>query len=164
MLFSWYCLYLTFLFYSNQQDITGLRYVIFNVECLNVPPVTSLAYMVKLILFINIHFKRMHWLPVKFRIHYKLSIIVFKCFNGFSPKYLCDLLECYRLRKRWVNALLIIVVSLYRISYQLKLKRAMFVIFKLRKSLILYKNISKKKLFTGHQSVKVQYIHKYYFL
>ena len=39
------------------------------------------------------HLKRLHWLPVKFRVNYKVSIMVFKCLN--ASDYLCDL-ECYR--------------------------------------------------------------------
>ena len=37
--------------------------------------------------------KDLHWLPVKYRINYKITLLVFKCLNGCGPKYLCDLLK-----------------------------------------------------------------------
>ena len=90
--------------------------------------------------YINLHLKRLHWLPVKFRIHYMMFIIVYKCLNSLPLNYLCDLIEWYRpsrclksedklmlsvsniLKIGWVSALLIIVVLFYGISYQLKLE------------------------------------------
>jgi len=34
----------------------------------------------------------LHWLPVRQRIHYKIAMLVHKCFNGRAPQYLID--EC----------------------------------------------------------------------
>ena len=39
---------------------------------------------------------KLHWLPVKLRIRYKINLLTFKCINGLAPKYLCDLIEEYR--------------------------------------------------------------------
>uniref|UniRef100_A0A8C6LKN1 Reverse transcriptase domain-containing protein n=1 Tax=Nothobranchius furzeri TaxID=105023 RepID=A0A8C6LKN1_NOTFU len=39
--------------------------------------------------------KTLHWLPVKFRINYKILLITFKSLNGQAPPYLCDLLHYY---------------------------------------------------------------------
>ena len=36
---------------------------------------------------------KLHWLPVKFRIQFKLILLVFKALNGLAPKYLADKLE-----------------------------------------------------------------------
>ena len=36
--------------------------------------------------------KELHWLPVRFRIHYTILLLCFKCFYGIDPSYLCDLL------------------------------------------------------------------------
>ena len=41
------------------------------------------------------HLKRLHQLPIKFRVHYKVSIMAFKCLNGLASDYLCYL-DCYR--------------------------------------------------------------------
>ncbi len=38
----------------------------------------------------------LHWLPVKFRINFKIAMLVFKCLNGLAPPYLCDLIELYK--------------------------------------------------------------------
>ena len=38
------------------------------------------------------YMKELHLLPVKFRMKYQLSLLVFKCINGLAPQYLCDLL------------------------------------------------------------------------
>ena len=37
----------------------------------------------------------LHWLPIKFRINYKISLLVFKCLNGLAPSYLSNLVEMY---------------------------------------------------------------------
>ena len=34
--------------------------------------------------------KRLHWLPVKFRVQFKLLLLVFKSLNGLAPSYLRD--------------------------------------------------------------------------
>ena len=35
--------------------------------------------------------KELHWLPIEFRIKFKIVMIVFKCINGNAPKYLKEL-------------------------------------------------------------------------
>ena len=39
--------------------------------------------------------KSLHWLPVCFQIDFKICLLVFKALNGFSRKYLSDLLLVY---------------------------------------------------------------------
>ena len=39
--------------------------------------------------------KCLHWLPVKFRIKYKLLILTYKALHALAPQYLSDLLEDY---------------------------------------------------------------------
>ena len=36
--------------------------------------------------------KSRHWLPVRFRIDFKVLLLVFRCLNGLGPSYLSDLL------------------------------------------------------------------------
>ena len=38
----------------------------------------------------------LHWLPVAFRIKYKIAVLSFKCVNGLAPKYLADLIIEYQ--------------------------------------------------------------------
>lgn len=38
----------------------------------------------------------LHWLPVRFRIHYKILLITFKILHDLSPKYLSDLISIQR--------------------------------------------------------------------
>ena len=38
----------------------------------------------------------LHWLPVRFRIDFKVLLLVFKCLNGLGPSYLSDLLLPYQ--------------------------------------------------------------------
>jgi hypothetical protein len=40
--------------------------------------------------------KSLHWLPVKYRIQYKVLLLTFKCLNGKAPAYLTQLLEPYQ--------------------------------------------------------------------
>ncbi len=37
----------------------------------------------------------LHWLPIKFRISYKLLLLAFKALNGLAPAYLTNLLSRY---------------------------------------------------------------------
>ena len=37
----------------------------------------------------------LHWLPINFRVDYKIALLAFKCLNGLAPKYLSDLIEVY---------------------------------------------------------------------
>lgn len=37
----------------------------------------------------------LHWLPVRYRIDFKILLFVFKCLNGLAPRYLSDLLVTY---------------------------------------------------------------------
>ena len=39
--------------------------------------------------------KSLHWLPVKQRIEFKISVLVYKCLNGVAPQYLSKLLQFY---------------------------------------------------------------------
>ena len=34
----------------------------------------------------------LHWLPVKFRVEFKIALLVFKTLNGLAPQYLSQLL------------------------------------------------------------------------
>ena len=38
---------------------------------------------------------QLHWLPIEYRIQYKIALIVFKCLNGMAPPYLSELLQPY---------------------------------------------------------------------
>ncbi len=35
----------------------------------------------------------LHWLPVKFRINFKICLLMFKAYHGLFPSYLCDLID-----------------------------------------------------------------------
>ena len=37
--------------------------------------------------------KHLHWLPVQFRIHFKIALLVFKALIGMAPPYLIELLQ-----------------------------------------------------------------------
>ena len=41
----------------------------------------------------------LHWLPIKFRIDFKIAVIVFKCINGLAPVYLSDLISSFQPRR-----------------------------------------------------------------
>ena len=36
---------------------------------------------------------KLHWLPLNYRIHFKILLLVYKCLNGFAPIYLSELLR-----------------------------------------------------------------------
>ena len=38
---------------------------------------------------------QLHWLPIKFRIDYKIALLCFKCLNNTAPTYLKDLVQVY---------------------------------------------------------------------
>ena len=37
--------------------------------------------------------KKLHWLPVKSRIDYKILLLCFKALHDLAPKYLCDMIR-----------------------------------------------------------------------
>ena len=37
----------------------------------------------------------LHWLPVSYRMDYKIAVLSFKCLHGLAPAYLSDLIEEY---------------------------------------------------------------------
>ena len=39
--------------------------------------------------------RSLHWLPVQYRLDFKILLITFKCLNGHAPEYLCKLLHSY---------------------------------------------------------------------
>ena len=68
---------------------------------------------------ISPYLKRLHILPVNFRIRYKLCLLVYKCIQGLAPKYLCELLSekvSYE-RLRSSNDLLALHVDIPNRSY-----------------------------------------------
>ena len=42
------------------------------------------------------HLKDLHWLPIQYRIQYKILLLVYKSLNGKGPAYLASMLEVYR--------------------------------------------------------------------
>ena len=36
---------------------------------------------------------KLHWLPIRFRLDYKIALLMFRCYKGEAPKYLCELLD-----------------------------------------------------------------------
>ena len=36
---------------------------------------------------------KLHWLPLNYRIHFKILLLVYKCLNGLAPIYLSELLH-----------------------------------------------------------------------
>ena len=38
----------------------------------------------------------LHWLPVKYRIIYKILLLTYKCLHGLAPDYLADLIQEYK--------------------------------------------------------------------
>jgi hypothetical protein len=39
--------------------------------------------------------KELHWLPIKFRIMFKINVITFKALRGLAPPYICSLINVY---------------------------------------------------------------------
>ena len=40
--------------------------------------------------------RTLHWLPVRFRIDFKVLLLVYKSFNGLGPQYIADMLTEYK--------------------------------------------------------------------
>ena len=36
---------------------------------------------------------KLHWLPLNYRIHFEILLLVYKCLNGLAPIYLSELLR-----------------------------------------------------------------------
>ena len=46
------------------------------------------------------YLKRLHFLPVKYRIKFKVALLVFKCLNGFAPAYMQELISTREIKRR----------------------------------------------------------------
>jgi len=46
------------------------------------------------------YLKRLHFLPVKYHIRFKVALLVFKCLNGFAPEYLQKLISVREIKRR----------------------------------------------------------------
>ena len=42
---------------------------------------------------ISPYLKELHWLPIKFRIEFKITILTFQAIHGLAPKYFCELVR-----------------------------------------------------------------------
>ena len=55
--------------------------------------------------------KDLHWLPVRYRIKFKIALLVYKCLHGSGPQYLCELLTerpCTRILRSSSQRLLLV--------------------------------------------------------
>lgn len=42
---------------------------------------------------ITIYLSSSHWLPIRFRIHYKVFLVMYRALHGPAPEYFCDLIH-----------------------------------------------------------------------
>ena len=49
---------------------------------------------------ISPYLKKLHFLPVKFRIKFKVALSVFKCINNLGPEYLKNLIQLRDIKRR----------------------------------------------------------------
>ena len=49
---------------------------------------------------ISPYLKKLHFLPVKFRIKFKVALLVFKCINNLGPEYLKNLIQLRDIKRR----------------------------------------------------------------
>ena len=47
----------------------------------------------------------LHWLPIRKRIEYKITVLCYKCIDMLPPKYLCDMISIYTPRNRLRSSL-----------------------------------------------------------
>ncbi len=74
-----------------------------------------LVYMVPKFVHISPLLKELHWLPVKYRIEFKILTLTFQAIHGFAPDYLRDLIQIRELPNynlRTSNEILLVVPSL----------------------------------------------------
>ena len=46
------------------------------------------------------YLKKLHFLPVRFRIKFKVALLVFKCLNNLAPDYLQSLINLREIKRR----------------------------------------------------------------
>ena len=49
---------------------------------------------------ISPYLKKLHFLPVRYRIKYKIALLVFKCINNLAPNYLKDMITLRQVKRR----------------------------------------------------------------
>ena len=61
----------------------------------------------------------LHWLPVRYRIDYKIILLTYKALNNLAPNYICDLIQTYSPGRtlRSANKSLLYTTKFKRSSY-----------------------------------------------
>ena len=61
----------------------------------------------------------LHWLPVKFRIMYKILLLTYKCLHGLAPDYLAELIQEYKPSRnlRSSSKINLVAASVSTVSY-----------------------------------------------
>ena len=60
------------------------------------------------------HLKDLHWLPVRYRIEFKILLLTYKSLHGLAPHYITELLKKLRNTRREQNKLLVPEINLKR--------------------------------------------------
>ena len=55
------------------------------------------------------YLKRLHFLPVKFRIEFKIALLIHKCLHGYAPTYLKNLSILVLLRQDTACELMMVI-------------------------------------------------------
>ena len=86
-----------FLFPSSSSTINSILYGLPAYQTAKLQRVQNtaarLVYMIPKFTHISLYLKELHWLPVKFRIEFKITILTFQAIYGLAPKYLCELVR-----------------------------------------------------------------------
>ena len=86
-----------FLFPSSSSTINSILYGLpaYQIAKLQKAQNTAarLVYMTPNFTHISPYLKELHWLPVKFRIELKITILTFQAIHGLAPKYLRELVR-----------------------------------------------------------------------
>ena len=76
--------------------LNALLYKLPQYQCYRLQKVLNAAawvtYLIPKFAHITPVLRELHWLPVKFRIEFKIALLVFKTSNGLAPQYLSELL------------------------------------------------------------------------
>ncbi len=78
----------------------------------------------------------LHWLPVIFRIDFKVLLLIYKSLNGLGPKYIADMLTEYKPNSRVTIRAIFTGRTLARISILPKISR--FWLFALFRSIVVW--------------------------